>query len=48
LVALEGTYVRRHLHQRRDTTAWALIPEEGEKSSIAEDLIAKRRPGSSG
>lgn len=28
--------------------AWALIPEEGEKSSIAEDLIAKRRPGSSG
>jgi phage shock protein C len=26
--------------------AWALIPVEGEKTSIAEDLISKTRPGS--
>jgi phage shock protein PspC (stress-responsive transcriptional regulator) len=24
--------------------AWAVIPEEGQKSSIAEDLISKNRP----
>jgi phage shock protein C len=28
--------------------AWALIPVEGEKSSIAEDLISKTRQGSPG
>ncbi len=28
--------------------AWAIIPEEGEKSSIAEDLISKTGRGSSG
>jgi phage shock protein C len=28
--------------------AWAIIPEEGEKASIAEDLISKSRPGSAG
>jgi phage shock protein C len=28
--------------------AWAIIPEEGERSSIAEDLISKSRPGSAG
>ena len=26
--------------------AWALIPDEGDKSSIAEDLISKSRRGS--
>ncbi len=25
--------------------AWAVIPEEGNKTSIAEDLISKNRPG---
>ncbi len=28
--------------------AWALIPVEGEKTSIAEDLISKTRQGSPG
>jgi len=28
--------------------AWALIPAEGEKASIAEDLISKTRHGSPG
>ena len=28
--------------------AWALIPVEGEKTSIAEDLISKSRQGSQG
>jgi phage shock protein C len=28
--------------------AWALIPAEGEKTSIAEDLIGKTRQGSRG
>ena len=28
--------------------AWAIIPVEGEKSSIAEDLISKSRHGSAG
>ena len=28
--------------------AWALIPAEGEKTSIAEDLISKTRQGSPG
>jgi phage shock protein C len=28
--------------------AWAIIPEEGKKSSIAEDLIAKTHHGSPG
>ena len=28
--------------------AWALIPAEGEKASIAEDLIGKTRQGSGG
>jgi phage shock protein C len=28
--------------------AWAIIPEEGEKASIAEDLISKTRHGSPG
>jgi phage shock protein PspC (stress-responsive transcriptional regulator) len=28
--------------------AWAIIPEEGERASIAEDLISKSRPGSAG
>ena len=28
--------------------AWAIIPEEGKKSSIAEDLISKTRHGSPG
>ena len=28
--------------------AWALIPVEGEKASIAEDLISKTRQGSPG
>jgi phage shock protein C len=27
-------------------TAWAIIPAEGEKASIAEDLLSKTRPGS--
>jgi phage shock protein C len=28
--------------------AWAIIPAEGEKASIAEDLLSKTRPGSPG
>ena len=28
--------------------AWAIIPEEGKKSSIAENLISKSRHGSAG
>jgi phage shock protein PspC (stress-responsive transcriptional regulator) len=28
--------------------AWAIIPEEGKQSSIAEDLISKSRHGSAG
>ena len=28
--------------------AWAIIPDEGEKTSIAEDLISKSRHGSPG
>ena len=28
--------------------AWAIIPAEGEKASIAEDLLSKTRPGPPG
>ena len=31
-----------------DLAAWAIMPAEGEKASIAEDLLSKTRPGSPG